>query len=62
METETQLRCNVDLIINGGRRVGSIASTIVECTDKMPLILREGLMNSKAIREALTKYSQRSEK
>jgi len=61
-ETKTQLKGKVDLIIDGGRCPGGIESTVVDVTGKVPRILREGLVDSKTIREALTKYNQRSEK
>ena len=43
----------IDLILDGGRTAGSVASTVVDCTADPPAVLREGVLGSRRIRDAL---------
>jgi len=44
-EVHLQLGDRVDLIIDGGRCQGDIASTVIDLTGEYPLILREGVVS-----------------
>jgi L-threonylcarbamoyladenylate synthase len=41
-EVYEQLNGRIPLILDGGKTPGGVPSTIVDCTDKEPIILREG--------------------
>jgi len=41
-EVHSQLGSRVDLILDGGRSPGEIASTVLDCTGIKPVVLREG--------------------
>lgn len=43
----------IDLILDGGRTPGPVASTVVDCTLEPPTVLREGVLGSRRIRLAL---------
>ncbi|MEO8462201.1 MAG: L-threonylcarbamoyladenylate synthase [Chloroflexota bacterium] len=43
----------IDLILDGGRTAGPVASTVVDCTVVPPTVLREGVLGSLRIRDAL---------
>jgi L-threonylcarbamoyladenylate synthase len=45
----------IDLILDGGRTPGGEPSTVVDCTQASPRILREGPISEKEIREVLMK-------
>ena len=48
-----QLGDRVDLILDGGRTAGAFASTVVDCTKSAPIVLREGVLGSTRIHQAL---------
>ena len=48
-----QLGGRVDLILDGGRTRGAVASTVVDCTKRPVAILREGALGERRIRQAL---------
>jgi len=41
-QVQSQLGTQVDLILDGGRSPGEVASTVLDCTGDKPVILREG--------------------
>ena len=41
-EVQAQLGGKVDLILDGGKSPGGMASTVLNCTEDNPAILREG--------------------
>ena len=43
----------IDLILDGGRTAGPVASTVVDCTVDPPTVLRDGVLGSRRIRLAL---------
>ncbi len=43
----------IDLILDGGRTAGPVASTVVDCTVDPPTVLREGVLGGRRIRLAL---------
>ncbi len=45
-----QLEGRVELVIDGGEAPGGIPSTVVDCTQDLPKILREGAIKEEAIR------------
>jgi len=45
-----QLEGRVELVIDGGEAPGGIPSTVVDCTQELPIILREGAIVEEAIR------------
>ncbi|MFH0847721.1 MAG: L-threonylcarbamoyladenylate synthase [Chloroflexota bacterium] len=51
-EAASQLGGTVDLIIDGGRVPGGIESTVVDVTEKVPLILRAGAISKKRLEQA----------
>jgi L-threonylcarbamoyladenylate synthase len=48
-EVHLQLGNSVDLIIDGGRCQGDVASTVIDVTGEHPLILREGVISREEI-------------
>ncbi len=48
-----QLGNRIDLVLNGGRTAGAVASTVVDCTGTAPVVLREGVLGTTRILEAL---------
>ncbi len=48
-----QLGDRVDLILDGGRTRGAVPSTVVDCTGESPRVLREGVLGTDRILEAL---------
>ena len=54
-----QLGNRVDLILDGGRTPGGGASTVVDCTTSPPVVLREGVLGSARIYEALRAATNR---
>jgi L-threonylcarbamoyladenylate synthase len=48
-EVSRQLGDRIDLIIDGGRCQGDVASTVIDLTDEHPLILREGVISREEI-------------
>jgi L-threonylcarbamoyladenylate synthase len=50
MEVREQLHNKIDLIIDGGK-CGGVESTIVDVTQDIPLVLREGAISIEAIRD-----------
>ena len=51
-----QLVGRVELVIDGGEVPGGIPSTVVDCTQDLPKILREGAITEGAIRALFTKH------
>ena len=41
-EVQSQLGSKLDLILDGGRSPGGLASTVLDCTAEKPVLLREG--------------------
>jgi L-threonylcarbamoyladenylate synthase len=52
-EVFDQLKGRIDLILDGGKTVGGVASTVVDCTQKEPVILREGPISLESIKSVL---------
>ena len=52
-EVFDQLKGRIDLILDGGKTVGGVASTLVDCTQKEPVILREGPISLETIKSVL---------
>ena len=52
-EVLAQLAGRIDLIVDGGRTPGSTPSTVVDCTQAAPIILREGPISSEQINAAV---------
>jgi L-threonylcarbamoyladenylate synthase len=52
-EVLAQLAGRIDLIVDGGRTPGSAPSTVVDCTQAAPIILREGPISSEQINAAV---------
>ncbi|TAL08094.1 MAG: threonylcarbamoyl-AMP synthase [Chloroflexota bacterium] len=48
-----QLGDRVDLILDGGQTRGAVPSTVVDCTGPSPRVLREGVLGTDRILEAL---------
>ena len=48
-----QLGDRIDLVLDGGRSGGAAASTVVDCTRDPVLVLREGVLGERRIREIL---------
>jgi L-threonylcarbamoyladenylate synthase len=55
-EVGQQLRGKIDLIINGGKCLGSKESTVVDVTNESPVILRQGVIPSHEIDKAYKEY------
>ena len=55
-EVGQQLRGKIDLVINGGKCPGGTESTVVDVTDDMPVILRQGIILSHEIDEVYKEY------
>jgi L-threonylcarbamoyladenylate synthase len=55
-EVGQQLRGKIDFIVNGGRCPGGKESTVVDVTNEMPVISREGIIPSHEIDEAYKEY------
>ena len=53
-EVQFQLGGKVDLILDGGRSPGGLASTVLDCTGKEPVILREGPLTWEDIQSELS--------
>jgi L-threonylcarbamoyladenylate synthase len=49
LDVQNQLNGNVDLIIDGGRTLAGMESTIIDCTGLVPVILREGVIERRNI-------------
>jgi L-threonylcarbamoyladenylate synthase len=52
-EAEYQLGEHVDVVLDGGPRTGSAASTIVDCTAPTPRVLRFGAIDVDRLREVV---------
>jgi L-threonylcarbamoyladenylate synthase len=52
-EVFAQLGGRIDLILDGGKTPGGVASTVVDCTNMEPVILRQGPISLEQIRSAL---------
>ena len=52
-EIETNMSAQVDLIVDGGRTPGGQPSTVVDCTQDPPRILRVGPISEEEIRSVL---------
>lgn len=52
-EVQAQLGGKVDLILDGGRSPGEMASTVLDCTGNRPRLLREGPLNWEDIQAVL---------
>jgi L-threonylcarbamoyladenylate synthase len=52
-EVYAQLESRIPLIIDGGKTPGGAPSTVVDCTQDEPFILRSGPLSLERIREAL---------
>lgn len=48
-----QIGLHIELLIDGGRAPGGVPSTVVDCTQPEPVILRQGAIQAKAIRAVL---------
>jgi len=57
-EAKQQIGDKVDLVIDGGRCSGSVESTIVDTTGEIALILRQGIIASHEIEEAIREYQE----
>ena len=55
-EVRHQLSDKVDCIIDGGRCPGGRESTVIDVTDRSPLILREGIIPAHEIERAYEEY------
>ena len=55
-EAKQQIGDKVDLVIDGGRCSGGLESTIVDTTGEMSLIVRQGIISSHEIEEAIKEY------
>jgi L-threonylcarbamoyladenylate synthase len=53
-EVYAQLGGRIDLILDGGKTPGGVASTVVDCTGTIPVILREGPISLLEIKSALS--------
>ncbi len=53
-EVQAQLGGRIDLILDGGKTRGGVASTVVDCTGTIPVILREGPVSLLEIKSALS--------
>lgn len=53
-EVQTQLGGSVNLILDGGRAPGGLASTVLDCSGNTPLLLREGPLSWEEIEAALS--------
>lgn len=49
-----QLGGRIELILDGGRTPGSIPSTVVDCTQPDPIILRAGAISEERLKQALS--------
>ncbi len=49
-----QLNGRIPLILDGGRTPGGVPSTVVDCTQREPVVLRLGPLSIEEIRRALT--------
>lgn len=56
-DVRQQLGDGVDFILDGGRCPGGIESTVVDITGSAPVVLREGAVSSKEIKEAFSACS-----
>lgn len=54
-EVYKQLESRVPLILDGGECPGGIPSTVVDCSNDEPVILREGPISEQEIRKTLEK-------
>ena len=54
-EVYAQLKGRLSLILDGGMSAGGIPSTVVDCTGKEAVILREGSISKKEIIESMAK-------
>lgn len=52
-EVLSQLGSSVDLILDGGRSPGGIASTVLDCTTEKPTVLRKGPLSWEEIQDVL---------
>ena len=50
-EVYSQFNNDIDLIIDGGRCLGGIESTIVDITGEIPVVLREGAISRKELKQ-----------
>jgi L-threonylcarbamoyladenylate synthase len=50
-EVYSQLGDRVDLIIDGGRCPGGKESTVIDVTDKIPVVLREGAISREELKQ-----------
>jgi tRNA A37 threonylcarbamoyladenosine synthetase subunit TsaC/SUA5/YrdC len=53
LEAATQLGSAVSVYLDAGPSVSSVASTILDCTHQIPVILRAGAVSAAKIQEVL---------
>ncbi|MBA7634104.1 Threonylcarbamoyl-AMP synthase [subsurface metagenome] len=60
-EVRTQFGDKIELVINGGKCPGGRESTIIDVTDEVPIILREGAISAEELRQVCRniKFRQR---
>ena len=51
-----QLEGRVELILDGGTVPGGVPSTVVDCTQDPPIILRQGALSSETILAEITNH------
>lgn len=57
-EAAVYLADRIDLIVDGGRSPGGVASSVVDCTLPIPRLLREGAISEGEIRSALAGWEE----
>lgn len=58
-EAASYLEDRVDLIVDGGRSPGGVASSVVDCTLPVPRLLREGAISEEDIRAVLAAWEEK---
>jgi L-threonylcarbamoyladenylate synthase len=56
-DVEKQLGGMVDMIVDGGKCPGEVASTVVDVTGQTPFVLRRGIISEEEIKKACPEYS-----
>jgi L-threonylcarbamoyladenylate synthase len=59
-DTQKQLGNEIDMIVDGGACLGGLESTIVDVTEEVLKVVREGAIESKSILEVYTAASGHS--
>ena len=60
LDAATQLGSAVSVYLDGGPSTGGLASTILDCTDEAPVILRAGALSVSAIQQILGEIELRN--